>query len=185
MIIGICGKSCSGKSTLSTELDKYFDRKCITVEIDKIGHYVLTLDEVRDDLVKYFGSSILRNGNINRKYLSKIVFSSDEKMGILANITWPYMEREIDKILDNNKDGIVILDYLLLPITKYLDICDFKILFDIPYEIRKERAIRRDGISEEEFLLRDQASIEFDYNYFDYVIRNNDKETYRRMVKLL
>ena len=40
--------------------------------------------------------------------------------------------------------------------------CDVKILLDIPYEIRKKRAMKRDNITEEAFDLREQASINFD-----------------------
>lgn len=185
MIIGICGKSCSGKSTLSSELNSYYNGNCINVEIDKIGHYVLTFEDVKIDLVKEFGSSIIVNGDIDRKVLGKIVFSSKSKMDILSYITWPYMEREIDKVIEANKNKIIILDYLLLPITKFFDICEFKILFDIPYDIRKERAILRDKITEEQFKLRDSSSIEFNYSDFDYVIKDNEKDTIKRMVKLL
>lgn len=45
---------------------------------------------------------------------------------------------EIDNYLDETKDKVVILDWLLLPHTKYFDICGMNILLDIPYEVRKK-----------------------------------------------
>ena len=51
MIIGICGKSGCGKSTLSRMfLENYSN--AVHLEIDKVGHYVLTLPEVQEELVE-------------------------------------------------------------------------------------------------------------------------------------
>ena len=58
MIIGICGKSGCGKSTLSRMfLDRYSN--AVHLEIDKVGHYVLTFPEVQEELVKAFGIEVL------------------------------------------------------------------------------------------------------------------------------
>lgn len=59
-------------------------------------------------------------------------------MDKLTDITWKYMQIEIDNFLNTNKDKIIIMDWLLLSNSKYLDMCDVKILLDIPYEIRKK-----------------------------------------------
>ena len=117
---------------------------------------------------------ILTNNKIDRKKLGKIVFSSKVEMRKLEIITWCYMEQEIDKIIENNKDKIIILDYLLLPRTKYFNNCDLRILVDVPYEIRKERVMKRDNISEEKFNLRESSSIDYDKNIFDIVLTNED-----------
>lgn len=106
-------------------------------------------------------------------------------MNKLSDITWKYMQLEIDKFLNINKNNIVILDWILLPISKYFNMCDIKILIDIPYEIRKQRAIIRDNISSTAFDLREKASIDFNREDFDYVINSNDKEIIKRMVKMI
>ena len=62
---------------------------------------------------------------------------------------------------------------------------NIKILLDISYEIKKKRAMKRDNISEEAFDLREKASIEFDESAFDYVLKTNDKEIVKRLVKSL
>ena len=103
----------------------------------------------------------------------------------LSDITWKYMQMEIDKFLISNKDKIIILDWLLLSISKYFDMCDVKILLDIPYDVRKERAMKRDNIIEEEFTLREKASIDFKKEDFDYVLEKTDKEIIKRLVKSL
>lgn len=183
MIIGICGKSGSGKSTVAKSLIKYYGNETVHLDIDKIGHYVLTIPDVIQKLVNYFGNGLLEDGKINRKKLSVLVFSSPIKMMILTEITWPYMEQEIDKIL-SSKNSVVILDWLLLPNTKFFSMCNFKVLLDIPYEIRKERVMKRDNITSMEFDLRDDASIEYDKSKFDYIISDNEQFDVERWVKV-
>ena len=96
------------------------------------------------------------------------------------------MQIEIDKYLKENEKKIIILDWILLPISKYFNICDVKILLDIPYNIRKQRAIKRDNITEEEFDLREKASIDFNKFKFDYVLNTNYAEVIiKRLVNLL
>lgn len=182
MLIGICGKSGSGKSTISNFLKE--DLGAIHCDIDKIGHYVLTLPNVQKDLINSFGIEIYEDGKINRKKLGLIVFNSIDKMRTLEQITWKYMEIEIDKIINENKDKIIILDWQLLPKTKYLNLCKWKILIDIPYEIRKQRILKRDNISEEKIELREKASITYNKNDFDYVFNTNDNKNIKRLVKL-
>lgn len=174
MIIGICGKSGSGKSTIA-KLIQTKHSNAVHLDIDKIGHKSHEDEEVKKKLIDTFSNQILTENKIDRKKLSKIVFSSKEEMNKLTNITWDFMEKEIDKFIEENKDKIIILDWLLLPITKYINICDIKILLDIPYEVRKERAILRDNITEEQFDLRETSSIEYDHNDFDIIIRNEQE----------
>lgn len=182
MIIGICGKSGCGKSTLSRMfLENYSN--AVHLEIDKVGHYVLTLPEVQEELVKAFGNDVLNGDLVDRKKLGNIVFDSREEMAKLTDITWKFMQIEIDKYLEEHKEGIVILDWLLLTNSKYFDLCDVKILLDVPYEVRKQRAMIRDNISGDAFDLREQASIEYDKDKFDYVIDDNNKIDIQRMVK--
>ena len=173
MIICICGKSGSGKSAIAKLIQKEKPNS-IHIDIDKIGHMSHSDKIVKQKLIDTFGKMILTDNNIDRKKLGKIVFSNKDEMRKLEIITWGYMEQEIDKIIKNNKDKIIILDYLLLPRTKYFNNCDLRILVDIPYEIRKERVMKRDNISEEKFNLRESSSIDYDKSSFDIVLKDED-----------
>ena len=182
MIIGICGKSGSGKSTLAKKIME--DKKNVVyLEIDKVGHNALNNQKAVEEVIKVFGDDVVKENKVNRKKLGEIVFNNREEMDRLAEITWESMKVEINKFIKDNKDKTIILDWLLLSITHYFNMCDIKILLDIPYEIRKERAMKRDNITEEEFDLREKASIEFNKEDFDFVIETN--EDIKRMVKSL
>ena len=82
-------------------------------------------------------------------------------------------------------DKIIILDWSFLINTKFFDMCDNKILLDFPNVIRKERAMLRDSISSDKFDLREKNCLDYDIDLFDYVIKDNDKDEFKRMVKKL
>lgn len=185
MIIGICGKSGSGKTTLANQIMQLAGDNAICLDIDKIGHNVLLFPEVKKELINSFGEAIIKENMVDRKKLGEIVFNSRNEMEKLSDITWKYMQIEIDNFLNIHKNKIIILDWLLLPITKYFAMCNIKILLDIPYDVRKQRVMKRDNITKEAFDLREKASINFDESAFDYVIKENDNKIIKRLVKSL
>ena len=185
MIIGICGKSGCGKTTLANNIIELASREAVHLDIDKVGHQVITIPEVKEELVNTFGESILTEDYVDRKKLNKIVFDSKEEMAKLTEITWKHMQIIINKFISENKDKIIILDWQLLPITQYFNMCDIKILLDVPYEVRKERTMKRDNITEEAFDLREKASTPINPNDFDYVLKDNGREQVERVVKSL
>ena len=173
-IIGITGKSGSGKSTLAKILSDKM--KCSTINIDKIGHKATEDNKIKEELCQKFGNQILgKDQKIDRKKLGSIVFSDKEKMDILTDITWGYMQDELDKILKNETGDVIILEWALLPISKYWEQCDVKILMKSDDVERKNRVIERDNISEEYFMKRDSNAMKYDKYVFDYVLENDYK----------
>lgn len=177
-IIGITGKSGSGKSTLAKELtEKMQDTICINV--DKIGHKATSDVNISKKLCEVFGKQILsQDGKVDRKKLGNIVFSSKEKMDMLTEITWGYMQEILDKILDEEKEKgtkAIILEWALLPIGKYWEMCDTKIYMKANEQDRKNKVIQRDQISEEYFLKRDSGGIDYTPYKFDFIFENDYK----------
>lgn len=172
MIISIIGKSGSGKSTISKMLESYSD-KIIKLDVDKISHKTLEIQEVKNEIKNKIGSVFDERNNIDRKKLRGIVFNNHEKLNILNNISWYYMEVMIDEFLNMNKDKIIIIDWLLTPLTKYFEMSDLKILVAASFETRKNRVLKRDLITEEEFYKRDKSAPNLDLYNYNYVIDNN------------
>lgn len=182
MLISIVGASGSGKSFISKMLCDFKDNILI-IDIDKIGHEVLTYDSVKEELIKAFGKEIIKDNSVDRKALSSIVFNKKEEMDKLTDITWKHMEEYIDKYIQDNKDKIIILDWILLPKTKYFNLSEIKIYVDAPFEIRLKRAIKRDNISYEKFIEREKAKLDYSNCKFDYFINNIDLKNTKRKVK--
>ena len=67
MIIGICGKSGCGKSTLANQIIELTNNKVVHLDIDKVGHSVLLLPEVKEELINSFGESIIKENMVDRK----------------------------------------------------------------------------------------------------------------------
>lgn len=183
MIICLCGKSNSGKGTVAKAFT-CLDNNIIHLDIDKVAHHVNDKEEVIKELADAFGMDILDEGKINRRKLGSIVFNNKDKMKKLEVITWKYMEKEIDTYIGDNKEKIIILDYIMLPRTKYFKTSDLKILVKAPYEERLERALVRDNITKELFDQRDGAAINYVDEDFDYVIDNGKGDVKRKVVKI-
>ena len=171
MIISIVGLSGSGKSFISNIL-KGYNSRIMHVDIDKIGHSTHHDPVVKQQLIDTFGIEILTNDDIDRQKLGKIVFCSKQAMSKLEDITWSFMEQQIDNIIANNRDKIILLDWLLLPRTKFFYSSDLRILITAPLDVRMQRAMKRDNITEEKFLQRESSAPLIDESKFEYIINN-------------
>ena len=186
MIISIVGKSGSGKSTIAKTLES-LDERMLHVDIDKIAHKVLTYKEVQEALQDTFGTDVVIDGEVQRKVLGHIVFTTPEQMQRLTDITWHHMEKIIDSIIENNKDKIILLDYILLPKTRYFAQSNLKIWVEAPCEVRLERVINRAiqerNVPKDYFRKRDASGINYEEGLYDIIINNVNKDKTQEEVK--
>ena len=159
--------------------------KCDCIDIDQIGHQATNQEEITQKLCETFGQEILgEKGIIDRKKLGNIVFSDKAKMERLTQITWEYMQEVLDERLEKENKEVVILDWALLPISKYWDKCSLKILVEADQEIRKQKVVERDHITEEYFLKRDSAGIDLSNYQYDYIFQNDyQKNTMEKFIE--
>lgn len=171
-VIGITGKSGSGKSTVAKRLGELIPNSTV-IEVDSIGHDALCRPKILESLIETFGSEILDDaGNVDRKKLGNIVFAEREKMKELANVTYAYISEAISQIIDEAQD-VVILDWILLPQDSAWQRCDLKILIETDLQTRKTKVILRDNIPESYFDARETTSIEYDKSQFDFIFSND------------
>ena len=170
-LIGITGKTGTGKSTIATTLAQKLDGQY--VDIDKIGHQATSDPIITEKLCNIFGNGLLdNNGNVDSKKLGNIVFSDTDKMQILTDITWEYMEQELDRIL-LQKQQYFVFDWALLPKVKFWDMCNMKILVTSNDAIRKKRILERDHISEDYLEKRESATLDYSKLAFDFIFDND------------
>jgi dephospho-CoA kinase len=172
MIIGITGKSGSGKSTYAQQLAE--ENGFRVVNIDKISHAIMTLPAIKAKLIAIFGHEVIKDGEIDRKYIGDLIFTNRHLYKAMSALIWDMMKFRIDHIVSTNKN--IILDWILLPHTHYWKMCDKKILMVADEEDRKNRVMARDNISVEYLNKRDAAGINYDDIEFDQIIYTTKEE---------
>lgn len=171
MLIFVTGKSGSGKSTFSKELAKKLGYKYI--DVDSVGHSVYGYPEIMQRVEELFGKTIYdEDGTFNRKKLGQIVFNerNSPRVKEFSDLTWEYM----CKTLDNEIQGDVVVDWILLPHTKYWSKNAIRILVRAESdENRFKNLLKRDNVTEEYLKLRDKSSIDYNEKEFDFVFKND------------
>lgn len=186
MIIGICGKSGSGKSKIADDLAK--ELGAIVINFDKISHLSTETDTFKNLVKTKISPDVFdQNGNVLRKKLGEIVFQDKEKLNLINACSEKIMCEIIDKLLEENQKQHIILEYSLLHLMKYFNMCNFKILVTAKEAVRCERVMLRDGISEEYFALRENNSPNYIPSLFNTVIENNTNDDYglNMLVKMI
>ena len=166
MIIGITGKSGSGKSTYARQLAE--ENGFRVINIDKVSHGIMSLPAIKAKLIDLFGNEVIKDGVVDRKYLGDLIFENRHLYKEMSDLVWDMMKHRIDDIISTHEN--VILDWILLPHTHYWKMCDTKILMVADEEDRKKRVMARDNISAEYLSKRDSAGIDYNNIEFDQVI---------------
>ncbi len=178
MIITISGNSGSGKSTFSKMLSNYINFKLI--DVDLIVSKMYDDKTMCNNLHKTFGDVVLdENGVVSKKLVGKLVFSDLKQMNILNDLTWGYIEIQIDKLINKHKN--VVIDYKFLPLTKYFNLSKFNILISvIDNDVRINKIAVRDNVSIEYVKSREGFVPNYKEFAFDYVVINDFTENFAK-----
>ena len=185
MIIGLTGKSCSGKDYVA----HLFGEEFVVIDEDKLGH--VALDNNREKLVAAFGDSIITDGRVDRKKLGPMVFSDKEKLEKLNSISHPWMVAETLSLCREaeRKGKIAVINAAILEKMGFVPYCNEVVLVSSPYSERLKRAVMRDKITPEAFEKRDENQKDIGSTLSNggvkvtNIINDGDKESLSRQVK--
>jgi dephospho-coA kinase len=187
LIIGITGSIACGKSLVSN----YLQEKGYTIiDADKIGHMALENDEVKKQLVNKFGKSILKDNEVNRVTLGKLVFENNENLKELNNIIHPQIRKNISEQIQVHKnEKLVFVDVPLLFEAKFDDLVEKIIVVSLDEKIQLERLMNRNSLSKEEALqrIKSQIPVREKEKLGDYVVDNSftQENTYNQVDRIL
>lgn len=173
--VGITGGIGSGKSSVC---EVYRDNNYKILDADAIAKEVMLENTtVKEQIIEAFGENAYLDDNINRKYLADIVFSDKEKLDELNNIVHPpTIERIKEEIEDAFlKEDIVFVESAILYEAKMHKLFDYVIYLLVDDELKIERTVKRDGVSEVDVEKRmdNQMPDSEKYHRADFVIENN------------
>lgn len=180
LIIGISGQTGAGKSTTANILSELGYGE--NLEVDAVGHELLTDTNTKSVLVEKFGKEIIDpSGEVNRKILGRKVFSSEENTLMLNNIMHPAMVKKIsDYISERKKHGItsIIINAALLFTMKLDLLCNKLIYVQSDPQLRLNRLIQYRSLPEDRAKERLFAQDKLPENRKDIIIvENNGNES--------
>lgn len=176
LIIGLTGPSGSGKTQITKILQ---NQNLFIIDADSISHDLLkNNNSLQKKIINSFSPSIIcdKNGAINRRLLSKIVFSDKKKLFFLNSIIFPYIFSEITDQISKSSKNIIILDAPTLIESNLYKICHKIIVVLADHKIRLNRIILRDKISLDiaKNRLFSQLNTSEYLKFADYIIYNNN-----------
>jgi dephospho-CoA kinase len=147
MIIGLTGGIGSGKTTVA----KFFS------EFDNVVVYIADLEAkklmnssviIKEKLIKEFGEASFVNKELNRKYISEIVFNDKEKLSALNAIVHPEVKKHFKNFVEiNAHKSYIIYENAILFESKNNQFCDFIITVYADVKTKIERVILRDSLT--------------------------------------
>ena len=130
--------------------------------VNRLGYTVFDVDGwvrriyFQKDFIKVIAESFpgaVRDGQVNKRVIRNIVFSDRDKLAYLESLIHPFLKETLKKVIRRNAavDDLFFLDVALLFEMGWDKYCDFIMVADVDYEIQKQRVMKRDNVSAEDF----------------------------------
>lgn len=175
IVVGLTGMSGAGKTTAC---NVFAENGFEIVNCDLISRQVVAKgSKCLDEIEQAFGGVILPNGELNRRKVADIVFTSRKKREQLNNLIYPYISYVvIGKIIDCN--GKILLDAPTLFESGIDSLCDKIVSVVCDRNTSLERIKKRDNLTDEqaEARLSSQHDRQFYAEKSDYCVDNNGSE---------
>ncbi len=175
-VIALTGGIGRGKSLAA----QYFaELGALVIDADQLARAAIERgSQGFDEVVSFFGDSILNNGDIDRRALGELIFKDAEAKRKLESIVHPFVRREFEEVVASLKsDEVLVYEIPLLVETGAQDRFDIVVTVESDLENRITR-LRQRGmhISEIEGRIAAQATREQRVEAADFLIENDGSE---------
>lgn len=172
--IGLTGGLGSGKSTVA----KIFEVLGIPVYYaDMEAKRLMNSDrQLKSEIIKYFGTEAYIDDQLNRRYLSSIVFENKEKLSLLNSLVHPATIRDSKEWISKQTTPYVIKEAALIFESGSQEYLDHVIGVSAPAHLRIQRAMHRDNLTRSQVQQRMSKQIEevIKMHLCDFVIYNDE-----------
>ena len=175
--IGVTGGIGAGKSIVCTVLERmgypvfYSD-----IEAKKI---ISSNSVVKNHLIESFGSQVFKNNQLNRTYLSNLLFSDSTLIDKMNSIVHPKVREAFDSWTLIQNSSIVFNEAAILFETGAFKNFDATLLVTAPLKLRLKRVASRDSATEEQIMKRinNQWSDEQKKVLATFILLNDDSQS--------
>lgn len=150
--VGITGGIGSGKSTVCEMLA---GRGVAVYTADEHAKALMATDAaLRSSIIEAFGSDAYTAEGLNRGFLAANVFASPEALARLNGLVHPAVMADFEAWAEQQEGDYVVLESAILFEAALDDRVDVSVAVMAPEALRLERAMARDGASEEQIRAR-------------------------------
>jgi dephospho-CoA kinase len=191
LLLGVTGGIASGKSTVADMLQ---GKGAMLIDFDVLAREVVEPGEKAfHGILEYFGNTILqKDGRLDRKKISSIVFEDDEKRKALMDFIYPNIAemfiKQVEALAKKSPGGIMQAVVPLLIEVSMQDLFHKIVLVYLPRAKQIGRLMARDTIDRKkaEAILNAQMPIDEKRKYADFIIDNNgDLDSTKNQVEAL
>lgn len=176
-IIAITGSIGCGKTFLAKIIRKL---GYVVYDADKWVKYLYYrpafLNVIKQNFPKVFDD----DGSFNKRKLRNLVFNDNTELKRLEKIIHPFLRRKLLNVIHKNAktERVFFFDAALLFEMKWNIYCQAVILADVDKNIQKQRVMKRDNISAEDFekIVSLQMDNEHKKMFTDVIINTNKPE---------
>jgi len=186
LLIGLTGGIGSGKTFISKIINSYKKFKIFDSDFEA-KKIIKNNPEVINSIKNSFGPLAYVKNNLNKKYISEVVFSDLKKLKLLNQIIHPKVFEALEIYKSKNLDKIIIIESALLFESGMYINNDINILVVSPVELRLDRIIKRDNITREKAkqIINSQWKDSKKINLADFIIQNINKLETEKVIKNL
>ena len=174
--IGITGGIGSGKTTVA----RVFEVLGIPVYYadDEAKRLMNTDEKLKEKIQLQFGNNVYKDGKLDRKHLSEIVFNNPEKLQLLNALVHPATLKDAEKWMQAQSTTYSLKEAALIFESGAHEHLDYVIGVTAPAPLRILRTMQRDGITREEVLARMDKQMDetIKMKLCDFVIKNDEQE---------
>ena len=157
MVIVVTGGIGSGKSEVCRIIRNMYGLPLYEAD-SKAKELYVRYPELLESIEKAFGSGFRNEQGVFQPYLlAQRIFGNEAAVAVVESLLFPYMIADFNDFASSSGNIIIFESATVLEKPQFKGFADKVILVDAPFDVRLDRACRRDGTTREQVIARMQG----------------------------